>query len=195
MNQLAQAISLLSSPVVLSAPIAFVLIYETSGDLNYSLLWMLVSLLFCSSVVMFVFWGVKRGMFSNMDISIRSERQPAFIFAGGVVTIYFFVILFFNGPKILLYSLATLFIGLILISFVNKKIKASMHLAVYSAFALLFALFFGGIFWILPFFAPAIAWSRLKLKRHKLPETIYGALIGSMLVIILYCIVKYIIVI
>ena len=53
-------------------------------------------------------------------------------------------------------------------SIVNRKIKASVHLAVFSAFAAVLGILYGGIFWGLVLLIPVVAWSRIKLKRHKI---------------------------
>ena len=133
-------------------------------------------------------------MFSDMDVSVRQQRRPVFIFTAIVALLYLAVILFLQGPKILLATLGALLLGVFIDSIVNRKIKASVHLAVFSAFSLILAILFGGIFWVLPFLAPVVAWSRIKLKKHQLVETIIGAIIGGFLVVFLYYLVKYFII-
>jgi membrane-associated phospholipid phosphatase len=101
-------------------------------------------------------------------------------------------ILLFGGPKVLLYSLLGLLMGVVFASIINTKIKASIHLAVYSAFGLVVGFFYGGFFWGVILLAPVVAWSRIILKRHRPLETFVGTLLGAFIVIALYLVVKYI---
>lgn len=192
MNLLAKIISIIFNPLVLSSPIAFALVYVTSGNLQYSLMWALVSLVFALIIAAFVYVGMKIGMFSNFDVSIRTQRKPVFIFAGLVIFLYILLILILHGPKVLLLGLGVVLLGTIAAEVINKKIKASMHLAVATAFSFVYAIFFGGYFWILPLVIPAaVAWSRIKLKRHSPLEVLVGAAFGLSLVVVFLLIVKY----
>lgn len=191
---IARIISIISNPLVLSAPLSYSLVLKSSNDVNYSLLWAAASVLFTSIIGLFVFFGVKRGMFSNFDVSVREERKPVFIVTAIVGFSYMFVVFLLHGPTILLATAGALLLGVFIDSVVNRKVKASVHLAVFSSFSLILAILYGGIFWILPFLAPIVAWSRIKLKRHELSETIVGTLIGMFLVAIFYIILKYLII-
>jgi hypothetical protein len=139
-----------------------------------------------------VLYGVKRGFYTNFDISKREQRGSIFAFAAVLTSLYMGAIILFGGPRVLLYSLFGLLIGVFAASIINTKIKASIHMAVYSAFALVVGFFYAGPYILLIALAPLVAWSRIILKRHKLLETIVGTLLGIFIVIVLYLVVKYI---
>ena len=101
------------------------------------------------------------------------------------------MIFWFGGPRILLIGLGALLFGIFLAEIINKKIKASIHLAVFVSFGIIAGILYGGIFWLFLILAPVVAWSRVKLKRHILPETIAGTVLGASLVIGSYFIIKY----
>ena len=191
MDLLARFISVISNPVLLSIPASFVLVFESREDLLYALAWTFVSILFAALLGVFVFWGVKKGVFSDFDISKRQERTPIFIFTGLLSILYFLIIFLSNGPRVLLVALGALLLGVIIADIVNRKIKASIHLAVFSSFAVVLGILYGGIFWVLLLFVPLVAWSRVRLKRHRFLETVAGTLIARLLVIITYLVVKY----
>ncbi|OGH12750.1 MAG: hypothetical protein A2776_00760 [Candidatus Levybacteria bacterium RIFCSPHIGHO2_01_FULL_40_10] len=191
MNLIAQIISILSNPAVLSIPASYALVFRTSGDALYSAVWTVVSLIFTGAIVIYVLYGIGKGIFSDFDVSVREERKPLFIFTAVIAVLYLLVIFFLNGPKILMVTLGALLLGVFMDSIINKRIKASVHLAVFTSFSLVLAILFGGAFWIFPVFAPVVAWSRIKLKRHRLSETVIGTLIGVFLVIVIYLVVQY----
>lgn len=193
MNLFAKFVSLVSSPILISAPLSYALIYKTSGSVVYSLQWTFLSLFFASIVALFVFYGVMRGFFSDFDVSKRNQRTPLFLFTGTVSVAYFVLVILLNGPRIVLLSIAALILGVLISEIINTKIKASMHLAVFTSFAMIAGILYGGIFWVFLFLAPVVAWSRIKLKRHSLPETIAGSAIGISLVLLIFSVVKYVI--
>ena len=188
---LARIISVATNPLIISIPMSFALVFRTSGDFSYSLSWTLISLIFSSVVGAFVYYGVLTGLFSDFDISRRMERPKIFLFTAIVSFVYLLFIIILNGPKIILLSLGGLLLGIFLDSVINTKIKASVHLAGFSAFSLTIGILYGGYLWLFLLFAPLVAWSRIKLKRHVLAETIIGTLLGISLVMVLYLVIQY----
>ncbi len=191
MNLLARLISIIASPLLITAPVSFALVFRTSQDPYYALVWTVVTMLFASFVGLFVLYGVRQGFFSDFDISIKEERRPVFIFAGFVAILYFVAIYLLRGPTILMATIGAFMLGVLINSYVNKKIKASIHLAVFSSLTTVLGILYGGLFWGLVFLIPLVAWSRIKLKRHTFPETLVGTILGTLIVIILYYVVNY----
>lgn len=191
MNLLANLISVLSNPLVISIPLSYSLVLKSTGEIIYSLQWTLISLFFASLVGLFVFYGMKKGFFSDLDVSNREERTRLFVFVAIISVIFFFLVYITNGPRVLLLGVGSLLLGIILAHLINHKIKASIHLAVFSSFSIIMGILYGGIFWVLLLVVPFVAWSRVKLKRHEPLETIVGGLVGIIIVLMLYFIVKY----
>ncbi len=191
MNLFARLISLISNPLFISIPMSYAIVFKSKEDFLYAIEWTFISLVFTIAIGLFVFYGVKKGIFSDFDISKRQERNAIFIFTILIGIIYFAVIFFLQGPRVLLLALAALLLGTLIADLINRKIKASIHIAVFSSFSIVVGILYGGIFWLIPFFTPLVAWSRIKLKRHHLSETIVGWFLGASLVLLLYYIVKY----
>ena len=192
MNLFARIISFISNPVLLSIPFSYALVFKSREDFLYALAWTFVSILFASLVGVFVVLAVRKGVFSDFDISKRQERTPIFIFTGLLSILYFLIVFLLNGPKVLLIALGALLFGVIIADIINRKIKASIHLAVFSSFSVIMGILYGGMFWVLLLIAPLVAWSRVKLKKHEPLETIVGGLVGIIIVLMLYVVVKYV---
>ena len=192
MNLFARIISFISNPVLLSIPFSYALVFKSREDFLYALAWTFVSILFASLVGVFVVLAVRKGGFSDFDISKRQERTPIFIFTGLLSILYFLIVFLLNGPKVLLIALGALLFGVIIADIINRKIKASIHLAVFSSFSVIMGILYGGIFWALLLIAQLVAWSRVKLKKHEPLETIVGGLVGIIIVLMLYVVVKYV---
>lgn len=191
MNLLARLISAISNPLVVSFPMSYAILFKWTGEVFYSIQWSIVSFVFSIVMALFVFYGILRGFFSDYDISNKEERGKMFLFAGILSILYLILTFVLNGPKVLIMTLGGLILGIFIANLINYKIKASVHLAVFAAFSLILGILYGGIFWVILLLTPIIAWSRIKLKKHVLKETVVGVVLGGLLVIILYFVIKY----
>lgn len=128
-------------------------------------------------ISIWIFWNVKTGKYSNMDVSNRVQRK----------SLYFFIIAAIAGY--LLYDFAVnknadlimvfIMVLLIVMQISNYFIKSSMHTA-FNLFVA--ALFFSsnpilGMVWF--FITIIVGISRVILKRHTVGEVLSGALIAG----------------
>lgn len=188
---IAKIISFLFGPFVLVPILSYLMVAKSTGDLREALVWTVTSSIFSLTVLVFVYFGIRRNFFSNFDISKREERLPLFIFTAIIGFLYFVLVFLLNGPKIMLFSLGGLFVGILLAGFINRKMKVSLHLAIFSSFSMILGILYGKVFLLSLLFVPLVAWSRIKLRKHFLSETIVGTILGSFLVLGLYYVVKY----
>lgn len=186
----AEFISFLFHPVFLLLTAPFLIVYRTTNNLHISLLWFVISLFFILFVVMYVLVGVKHGKFSNIDMSNRKQRKPAYILAIGVILFYTAIIVLLNGPVQLFISVLSILAGATVLMIANMRIKASVHIASITAFVLSIAILFGGQFIFLLLVIPLVGWSRFMLKRHTLQEMMVGGSIASILIMTLYILLK-----
>lgn len=191
-KNLARFISLLSSPFILFLPTPFILVYKETGNISYSLKWTLFSYIFLFSVVFFVLLGMLVGFFSDYDVSKKEERPKLFAFGGIITFLYLGSLILLNGPKILYFVIFGIILGVLVISIVNNWIKASIHTATISAFTLSLVILFGYRFIPVLFLIPAMAWARVKIKKHTPLEALTGGFLGVILTIIVYIIGRFI---
>lgn len=141
--------------------------------------WILIGksvLLFALPVLGYIFYNVKRGKFTNMDVSDRKQRNNLYYFIMALLGIYV-VITKIQGEEVP-HPFYVLILLLIAMMISNFWIKSSMHTALNFYVA---ALFYQlnptyGIIWAILTFVVAI--TRLILKRHTPAEVISGGLLG-----------------
>ncbi len=189
----AQFISLLFHPAVISIATPVILMFFIDREIPYPAFWVLYPLVFVGIVILFTYLGVKIKLFSDFDVTKRQERKPLYFFVIVVSILYIILLLAFNGPKSLMILGVGVLIGAIIFELVNKKLKASIHVAAVSAFLCVLALLYGGIFLFLPLLIPVIAWSRIHMKRHTFSEALVGGSVGVGLTLVIYLVVEYII--
>jgi len=150
-----------------------------------------ILLLLIIPIAIWIYRNVKKGNYTNMDVSNRKQRHSLYIFII-VATIVFLVVDYFLHREID-WTILMLCILLILMQVSNFFIKSSMHtsLNIYVA-----ALFFAinpmiGIFWFL--LSVVIGITRIILKRHTPQEVISGAVIAIFVSLVYLIMVKAII--
>jgi len=190
MSRFARTVSFLLGPVFTLFPILFISVAKFSQDYSHALKWTIISYAFILPVVLFVIVGVVLGYFSNFDVSKREQRPLLFSACAVVIFCYLIFLLIFNGPKILFIDLFAVVLGLIVIIVVNKWIKASMHLATLASAVLFIGIVYKGYTFFLLSLIPLLAWSRVKTKEHSVRETIIGTILGIVITLFVYLIVK-----
>jgi hypothetical protein len=189
---LARVISLVFNPYFLLLPTPYFFLVKITNNPVYAIKWTIFTAIFIAVVMASTIVGVEKKVFSDLDISRRKQRPIYFSVILAVSLFYLAAIILLHGPDVLFLGVICLLLGLLVLSLINTRVKASMHLATISAIIFGFSLFFGGDFLIFLVMIPIIAWSRLKVHRHSLRETIIGSVLGSVMTLLLYFILKYI---
>jgi membrane-associated phospholipid phosphatase len=71
------------------------------------------------------------------------------------------------------------------------KIKASVHVAAISGLLTSLIIIYKGYYILLLLLIFIIGWSRVKIKRHSVPEVVIGGILGSLLSLIMYFITRF----
>jgi len=193
MLKIARFITFILHPMVLVSPAVFLIVIASGGGYYEAFLWTIVTLLFTLFVAGYILLGVKKGFFSNFDVSKRKQRIYLFPFVIATALIFLAVLFNFNGPKALLMAILYFVIALAILTVVNLRVKASIHVASLTAALVSASYLFGVLFYPFLIFIPVMAWARIIEKRHTLKETIVGFIMGTLLAIMGIIIVQYLI--
>jgi membrane-associated phospholipid phosphatase len=191
MTSLAQVISFLFNPILLLVFVPLLLVYKTTGNVVLSLAWTGYTMIFLLIMVFFIIYGVHKKIFTDMDVSKRTQRPLLFVVCLVIGLLYLWGLFFLNGPKILMIIVIGLMVSVLLASLINFRLKVSIHVATVTALLFTLAIVYQGYYYVTLLLIPLVAWSRLRIKRHTLPETIVGACFGVLLSLGLYLLVKY----
>jgi membrane-associated phospholipid phosphatase len=191
MTSLAQVISFLFNPILLLVFVPLLLVYKTTGNVVLSLAWTGYTMIFLLIMVFFIIYGVHKRIFTDMDVSKRTQRPLLFIVCLVIGLLYLWGLFFLNGPKILMIIVIGLMVSVLLASLINLRLKVSIHVATVTALLFTLAIVYQGYYYITLLLIPLVAWSRLRIKRHTLPETIVGACFGILLSLGLYMFVEH----
>lgn len=137
------------------------------------------SLLVTIPLLLFISYKVYKGDFTDYDVSNRLKRNELYRFIlilFGLLCLLFFILKYPIKAQL---TMGSFFLLLFISSYLNKKLKVSMH----TSFNFLFAhlLFHLDLYLAIVFFAFGFlnGYSRIKLGRHKNTEVIAGFLLGN----------------
>ncbi len=187
---LARFISFIFNPYILMLPVPYLLVVRQTGDYIYAGKWALFTLCFLVAVGFSVFILVKKGYFSDLDISKREQRPLFFFLLIFFAILYFLSLFYFQGPIVLFTALSGIFLSIVVFSFINTRIKASIHVASITGLIFSFSVLYNGVFFLLLFLIPLIGWSRIKIHRHTKSEVFTGAAMGILLPLVMVIIFK-----
>ncbi|MHB8852525.1 MAG: phosphatase PAP2 family protein [Ignavibacteriaceae bacterium] len=168
-------------------PPSFTLIFFTALSFSLektfqkSLVMILIALIFgfFAPIILFVFMR-KNGKLVDIDASIKEERTVPFLIAEIFYLIGLLILIFY---KINIISIAFWFCYIsntLIIIFINKYWKISVHAMGAAGPAAAFILLFGWIGLFMFIVVALVGWSRIKLKCHSISQVMAGALFGFM---------------
>ena len=139
---------------------------------------LLVALIALLPIAVLMVRQVRRGFWTNVDASNRAERP--LLFTVGIVSLAVLVgaVLVFRPGSSLIRGAVGVLIMLVVCAVATRWVKVSLHME-FGALATTTLLFLGSpAGWVLLAVMPALAWSRLALKRHRPAEVAIGLLVG-----------------
>jgi membrane-associated phospholipid phosphatase len=155
-----------------------------------STLWTLLSfaIVILPSLV-FIVMRVKSGRYQDIDVSIRKDRYVLYALGGSCLVLMIVLLIFLRAPAIAQRTLQAGFFSVLVGSVFNRLVnKLSLHVLTVTgcAVVLYFVLPLAGI--VLGFISLLVAWSRVYLTRHTIPEVIWGWIVGVVCTIVWFLI-------
>ncbi len=179
---IARSVSIILSPIVISLPLITLVAFYHERNRLMALLYTAITLLFTSiGPLLYILIGVRRGKFSDMDVSIRSQRSGPFLFTILSALIALFMLAAFHGPRDLDTLLLIMIVSGVITMVITFWWKISIHTSsLASAVTVLIALY-GTI--MLPLFGlvALVGWSRVVLRRHTIAQVIAGSVLSTVL--------------
>jgi membrane-associated phospholipid phosphatase len=179
-HALARAVSISGHPMV-ALPLAALAVTAVRGQYRIAL-WMALGFTAFAAVVMaYASWQVRRGRWSHVDASDKSERRSLNRFLLVALLASTACAAWFGFPAQLMLGLALSAAMVATAMLTSRWCKLSLHMAfvMFAVFLLLLdAPWWAGLAGLC--FAGAVAWSRLVLQRHVPRDLIAGIAIGAL---------------
>lgn len=179
-RDLARILSTVFNPF-LTALALFVILAHVSARGTVDFWWLLLLSTFFTSLgpMLYVFWLYGTDRISDLDMSVRHEREAVF---GAFVVFYLLgtiVMWVTHAPKLMIASLAAYTVSTLVVQYITRYWKISTHSLGITAPLVALTLLYGNV--TLPFLVliPMVGWARVYLKAHTVLQVIAGAALGT----------------
>jgi hypothetical protein len=180
--QFARYVSTILSPAAVSIPFVLLVALHKANNTALALGHAFVALLFMSAgPLLYIFIGVKLGKFTDVDVSVRSQRVGPFIVGLGSTLLGLLLLAILNASRSLeVVLLIVLICGLIMMA-ITLWWKISIHASTLAGATTMLTVLYGNV--MLPTFLllALVCWSRVILHRHTTAQVVGGSLLSIVL--------------
>lgn len=186
-RDLARILSTIFNPF-LTALALFMILSHIRARSTEEFWWMLFLSTFFTSIgpMLFIFWLYATDRISDLDMSIREEREKVF----GVFVIFYLLgtvtLWLTHMPRLLIATMAGYTLSTIIVQYITRYWKISTHALGITAPLVALSLLYGRQ--PLPFLVliPSVCWARVYLKAHTIAQVIAGAALAAASVVLFF---------
>jgi membrane-associated phospholipid phosphatase len=186
-HQLAKRLSQVFHPCTISIPSLLLAIYLETGKFLQAILWVSVFVAaFLIPFLLFIAMMVKKGRYSDLDVSIREQRHGLYVIAGVSLLLLLGTFTLGGAPPVGRACAYAAVVGTTLSAIFNIFSKISVHAMTTAGCAAV-------LFHQSPFIGLALAiasalvgWSRVYLRRHTWTQVICGWSMATICVVIVF---------
>jgi membrane-associated phospholipid phosphatase len=186
-RDLARILSTIFNPF-LTALALFIILAHASALGTVDFWWLLFLSTFFTSLgpMLFVFWLYGSDRISDLDMSVRHERESVF---GAFVVFYLLGTLamwLLHAPRLMIAAMAAYTLSTLVVQYITRYWKISTHALGITAPLVALTLIYGTQ--TLPFLVliPMVCWARVYLKAHTLLQVLAGAALATVSTIIFF---------
>ncbi len=130
----------------------------------------------------YIMYLVRKGIVTDFHLNVRHERTQPFLIMAINSAAVFFIMLLAGAPKLILVVIAAATIQLVCMLIITLKWKISGHCTALTGLIVLALALFGENLLPILLLIPLVAWSRIRLNRHTLAQTVAGIFLGALTV-------------
>jgi len=177
--KVARIVSVVGHPFVLLPLTTVIAVSRNSSPVRTLAIGIITVLVTVVPLLLIIRRKVATGKWSDMDVSVSSERDSFYPIAITVVIVSGLIFWILDFPRSLLIGIIISLVLLLAAMIINRRSKISLHLifAVYCAVCLFAVSYLIGAGFIL--LSIAIGWSRILLERHNFGQVLSGMMLGA----------------
>ena len=186
-RDLARILSTIFNPF-LTALALFVILAHASASTTVDFWWLLFLSTFFTSIgpMLYVFWLYGSDRISDLDMSVRHEREAVF---SAFVVFYLLgtiVMWMVHAPRLMIAAMAAYTLSTLVVQYITRYWKISTHAIGITAPLVALTLLYGNQ--TLPFLVliPMVCWARVYLKAHTLMQVVAGAALATVSTVLFF---------
>jgi len=186
-ERIANLTSNILNPFLVSLVLILLLSFKSTSStldaVKWSLISMAVSILPFFLVIMYL---VRNQRLESPFIITRRQRTKIYLLAGVCAGVGCVILLYLEAPKELISTFVAGLSAVVVFMCVNLWWKISLHTALVTASVTVLIILYGPIAAVTVVLVPLIAWSRIELKHHSLAQVAAGALLATLIVVVVF---------
>lgn len=186
-QRIANLTSNVLNPFLLCLALILLFSFRSAASTSEAIKWASISAgLGIMPVLLVILYLLRNGKLDNFFIAARKQRTRIYILGFLSAAAGWITLAFLGAPAILVAGFVTGITIAVLFALINLWWKISLHTAIVAASATILMLLYGWIASATLVLVPLTAWSRIELECHSLTQTVSGAILASLLVVILF---------
>ena len=142
--------------------------------------WGLLAALFAAVLpTLFIWYGIRRGRWSDRNVGARRSRLIVLSFITASVAAGLILLVVLGAPRMLTGYLAFMLASVSVLAAITTVWKISIHCAVASGSVAILALTYGPLVLAGYALVALLGWSRVALKDHTIPQVVAGSVLGA----------------
>lgn len=186
-TRIANLTSNILNPFWLSLAIILLLSFVSTSDTRDALKWALIAVVFSVlPVFLAIMYLVHKGSLDAVFTDIRRQRTKVYLLAGLSAIVSCIILALLRAPSILVSAFATGLLTIVIFLCINLWWKISLHTALVAASVTVLVMLYGWVATAAVALVPLTAWSRVELKRHSLAQAAIGAILATLIVVLVF---------
>ena len=186
-KRIANLISYILNPFLVSIVLILLLSFKSAPSALDAVKW---SLIIIALSILPVFWViiylVRNQKLESLLIISRRQRTKIYLLAGVCVGVGYIISFYLGAPKELMATFVAGLSAAIVFMCINLWWKISLHTAFVTASVTVLIILYGAIAAVTVVLVPLTAWSRIELKHHSLAQAVTGALLATLIVVVVF---------
>lgn len=129
----------------------------------------------------YVLLAIRLGQVSDLDLQSREQRTLPMLVTIGSLFLGGLVVWVAGAPPLIVLLALACGLEMVALFLITRRWKISMHSAAAAGVAVLAWRLLGTTAWPFGLMVIAVAWSRVRLQRHTVPQTILGAMVSALI--------------
>jgi len=186
-TRIANLTSNILNPFWLSLAIILLLSFVSTPDTRDALKWALIAVVFSVlPVFLAIMYLVHKGSLDAVFTNARRQRTKVYLLAGLSAIVSCIILALLRAPSILVSAFATGLLTIVIFMCINLRWKISLHTALVAASVTVLVMLYGWMATATVALVPLTAWSRVELKRHSLAQAAIGAILATLIVVLVF---------
>ncbi len=186
-ERIANLTSNILNPLLVSLVLILLLSFKSTSSaldaVKWSLISIAVSILPIFSVIIYL---VRNQKLESLFINVREQRTKIYLLAGVCAGVGCIIFPYLEAPPTLIATFVSGLSAVTVFMCINLLWKISLHTAFVTASVTVLIILYGSMAAVTAVLVPLIAWSRMELKHHSLPQVVAGALLAALIVVVVF---------